>query len=245
MSNPNAFWLGYGLFFAYSMYYILAKYRESIHMATVQPMWENENLKKELSDLGINGTLLLGFYKNMFSHTQEPLINPWFVVHVVASGIWTLLPIFQFFPYLRNEFPVVHRWIGRVWMIATYSQALSGFYIIQFTGVPGMLWKSTVLGISIISLICSTLAWYYARNKNFSKHRQWVLASWCVSGTFLIWRPVIDALRIILLISKKMEYFHTQMYVVELMHMANLISVSIVFCIYIYSTSIYTKPKQE
>ncbi|GHC86427.1 hypothetical protein GCM10007079_29740 [Nocardiopsis terrae] len=105
---------------------------------------------------------------------------PVLVIHVFGGALITLLVILQVWPWLRTRHPAVHRWSGRVYvlaglplvgvpamLIAPFSEAGASAQISGF--VWAALWSAfTVLG------------YVKARRRRFADHREWMLRSFAL-----------------------------------------------------------------
>jgi hypothetical protein len=102
---------------------------------------------------------------------------PVLVIHVFGGTLITLLVILQVWPWVRARHPAVHRWSGRVYvlaglplvglpamLIAPFSEAGVSAQVSSF--VWAVLWSAfTVLGYAM------------ARRRRFARHREWMLRS--------------------------------------------------------------------
>ena len=57
----------------------------------------------------------------------NPMFDPWGLqTHVAASGVAMLLGAFQFLKPLRRKAPTLHRWMGRIYVLACVVGGLAG-----------------------------------------------------------------------------------------------------------------------
>lgn len=93
-----------------------------------------------------------------------------FTVLIVASGLLQLLPP------LRRHLPALHRWNGRLYLLAAAALSLGGLVMMWTRGTVGDL--SQHLGTSfnaLLILACAVLAWRAARARQFEVHKRWAL----------------------------------------------------------------------
>lgn len=106
--------------------------------------------------------------------------KPVFLAHVFASSVALFLGGFQFFPKLRIRALPVHRWVGRIYVLAILIGGLSGLGIgSQAVGGP-----VAALGFSLLAVawLGSTgLALWYVRTGNISAHRRWMIRSFALT----------------------------------------------------------------
>lgn len=115
-----------------------------------------------------------GGYERMFA---IPAIG---LAHVLGGAIASLIGPFQFLARLRQKQPVLHRWLGRVYLIAVGLGALAGLYL-----SPGSLAANT-FGIAFIAL---ALAWFYTgwmayatiRQRDVAAHRRWMIRNFALT----------------------------------------------------------------
>lgn len=131
------------------------------------------------------------FYGSNYNADAWALSNPayfarrgWISTHWFAGIVSLCLVAFQLFPPLRRSFPAVHRWTGRIVLLAVacllWGSAPYAFTILDpapLVGVPNgdnvgelgltFLWIPT-LGAASMTLL-------RARQRDFAAHRRWAL----------------------------------------------------------------------
>ncbi len=117
---------------------------------------------------------------------DDLLGNLVFGSHVLLTVIIVIGGLIQLLPVLRRRSPWLHRWNGRLYVVAAVVLALGGVAMILTRGTVGGIWQqvgTAVNGLAI--LVCAAMAWQYARARNFVQHRRWALRLFlCVSGVF-------------------------------------------------------------
>jgi Predicted membrane protein (DUF2306) len=91
-------------------------------------------------------------------------------VVIIASGVRQLLPP------LRRHAPALHRWNGRLYLLAAALLSLGGLVMMWTRGTVGDL--SQHLGTSFNALLilgCAGMAWRAARARQFEVHKRWAL----------------------------------------------------------------------
>ena len=116
----------------------------------------------------------------------------WLFPHVAGGAIALVVAPLQFSSTLRRLYPALHRWIGRLYVLAvTLSASLSLYIVFRFEeqanwwvmGAMGALWLAT-----------TQFAWLAARNRNFTQHQLWIGRSYCLTLTFVATRFVPDVI---------------------------------------------------
>lgn len=93
-----------------------------------------------------------------------------FTVVVVFGGLVQLLPA------LRRHAPALHRWNGRVYLLAAVVLALGGIAMLLTRGTVGGVWQQIGTGLNgVVILLCAALAWHHAHARRTAQHRRWAL----------------------------------------------------------------------
>lgn len=139
----------------------------------------------------------------------NPMFDPWGLrVHVAASGVAMLLGAFQFFKPLRRKAPSLHRWTGRVYILACVVGGLAGGVIaLSSTAGPIAGWGFFMLAVLWVPF--TLMAWVSAMRRDFNAHERWMIRSFALTFaavTLRIYLPIasimnhgfpLDAYRII------------------------------------------------
>jgi hypothetical protein len=98
-------------------------------------------------------------------------------VHLLLAFYITLAGLLQLIPQVRTNVPVVHRWNGRLFMLAAFTISIIGLYLIWVRGgAAGDV--SQHLGTTlnaVLILLCAGLALRYAIARDIKTHRRWAL----------------------------------------------------------------------
>ena len=109
--------------------------------------------------------------------------------HVVFAALITVGGLMQLVPAIRNHFPALHRWNGRLYIVIAGVMSLSGGFMILTRSelVAGDSFGHTALMINgLIILVCATMAFKFARERKFVPHRIWALRLFiAVSGVWM------------------------------------------------------------
>lgn len=102
--------------------------------------------------------------------------NAVMLVHLLPVFILSGFGVLQLVPQLRRRWPRFHLWNGRLFLVIGLLGAISGLWLTW--GRNARLSDVGALGITLNGLlipIAVALAWYYARQQNFSLHMRWAL----------------------------------------------------------------------
>ncbi|MDT7833399.1 DUF2306 domain-containing protein [Flavobacteriaceae bacterium S356] len=153
-------------------------------------------------------SILISFYPFTYYLADEPVAlllsksaellssnvyNIFFYTHITFGGIALLIGWLQFSKKLRRKYMNLHRWIGKIYVVAVLLSGPAGFYI-AFHATGGL---SPILGFSIGALIwvlLTTLGYTTIRKGNVEAHKKWMMYSY--AGTFgavtlRLWLPIL------------------------------------------------------
>lgn len=100
----------------------------------------------------------------------------------VAIPILFIAPL-QFHPGLRQRYPVVHRWTGRLFIAASICAA--AFAIFLSFGYDPAASRPALFVFGIVWIFFSLAAWMSARSKDFATHRKFMIRSVAVGFAFV------------------------------------------------------------
>ena len=110
--------------------------------------------------------------------------------HLLLAVLITLGGQLQLVPQVRALAPALHRWNGRVFLVAVVSTSLVGLYLVWGRGgSSGDLMQH--LGISldaVMILLCASLAVRHAMAGNIATHRRWALRLFMVVNAVWFFR---------------------------------------------------------
>jgi len=125
------------------------------------------------------------FLEQLPQYDLNPIIT---FLHLAPAFLFMLLLGFQLSTSFRVKHPRVHRHMGWVLSILAISIALSGFVIgikFPFGGTSEMVTSTLV---AIIFVYCLYKGIHFARQRNFSQHKLWMIRMVAVSFTPLTMR---------------------------------------------------------
>ena len=111
-----------------------------------------------------------------------------FVTHTAAGALAMLIGLWQFLPITRRS--KWHRIEGRVYVGACIVGALSGVYS-AWTSAAGML---ASVGFAILAVLwfgATVRGYLFARQKNFTMHRRWMIRSYALTSAAITLRLVV------------------------------------------------------
>lgn len=127
--------------------------------------------------------------------TGATMSNTALVGHILFATVISIAGALQLIPGIRNRFPVFHRWNGRLFVLAAFTQAITGIYLTVW--VRRLIGDTTqhvvsVLG-AVLIIFCAVMALRFAMQRDFTTHRRWALrlflvasASWFIRLGFAV-----------------------------------------------------------
>jgi len=130
------------------------------------------------------GDVNAGSY-SLFSTRRE-----WLWAHLSGATLTLLLGPFQFLTPLRVAYPRVHRWTGRLYLLAM---------LVACAGAVGLI-VTTPAGIGIqVAFAATELAWLSTavmgfvaiRGKRMQVHRRWMIRNYIITFVFITFRVAL------------------------------------------------------
>jgi hypothetical protein len=156
-------------------------------------------------------TFILAFYypstlSGAFEHwNSKPLItgfqsgdhagNVAFSMHVLLAAVITAAGLAQVVPAIRQRYPAIHRWTGRTYIGVALALAIGGLWLVWVRGTYMNLVGATGISFNAAVIVgCAGMAWYYALQRDFGRHRAWALrlfvaasAVWFMRVGYMAW----------------------------------------------------------
>ncbi len=127
--------------------------------------------------------------------TESTLRYVGLFVHAFAGGIALLLGPFQFLDGFRKRRPVVHRWMGRIYLVSILIGGLSAF-IIAPGMISGLVGEVGLLSLAVLWLWTGWNAYSSIRKGNVKSHREWMIRSFALTfaaATLRLWLGTLIA----------------------------------------------------
>ncbi len=122
-------------------------------------------------------------------------------LHFAGGGIILILGFVQLIQPLRTRYPAVHRWLGRVYVLAALLTAVGGLVFIFVKGtIGGLVMDIGFAGYGILMLLAAVQTIRHARASRFEAHRAWAirlfalaLGSWLYRMDYGFWYMLTGA----------------------------------------------------
>lgn len=124
-----------------------------------------------------------------------PAANAGIGLHFAAGGLILVLGCIQLVDGLRRRWPAVHRWIGRVYVVAALLAGLGGLVFIAIRGTVGGMVMDIGFGLyGALMVLAVAKAWQHGLARRLERHRAWALrlfalaiGSWLYRMDYGIW----------------------------------------------------------
>lgn len=108
-------------------------------------------------------------------HDNFPPYFTLLIVHMAAGAIALLSMCLQAWPWMRQNHPVVHRWVGRAYVFGgAIPGATAGLTIVWFAPPNG---RIGIIMVTLFWVITAVTAWVYARKGRYDMHRRFMIYS--------------------------------------------------------------------
>ena len=121
-------------------------------------------------------------------------------LHFAAGGLILILGGIQLIASLRNRFPKLHQWTGRVYVLASIVTALGGLSFIVIRGTVGGAVMNIGFGLyGVLTFVAAVQTIRYAMARQFVIHQAWAwrlfalaIASWLYRMEYGLWFLLTD-----------------------------------------------------
>lgn len=110
------------------------------------------------------------------------LLDRWFAdraaltwTHIVSGAVVLLLAPLQFLAAIRRRWPALHRWTGRITLLAALPAGVTGWVLQASSPYGGPVAGSAIAIAGLLFLGAGLRAYQAIRRRDFVKHRQWMI----------------------------------------------------------------------
>lgn len=115
---------------------------------------------------------------------------PLLVTHIAFGTVALLTVGLQVWPWLRKRHPVVHRWVGRVYVFGgALPSVILAFFLTPLSPFPTV---GTTLG-GVFWFVTTVMGYVRGRQRRWAAHRRWMLYSFAMALN-VIWGRVFVVL---------------------------------------------------
>ena len=128
-----------------------------------------------------------GFTEEIFGRWWE--MKWWLAGHITGGMIALALGPLQFWPTFRNRYLNLHRWIGRIYIIAIVVASLSSAVLIFTTAAAiSWAWSLALGGLAFAWISTVSMAYVAIRKRRINMHKEWMIRSYVVTFGFVLFR---------------------------------------------------------
>jgi len=103
--------------------------------------------------------------------------------HMLMAAVVTFGGALQLVPQIRRQAPQLHRWIGRIFLVAAIGASLGGIWMIWVRGATlGTANSYGTSGNALMIMVFAGLAWRAALQRDFVSHRRWAMRTFIVAN---------------------------------------------------------------
>lgn len=123
-------------------------------------------------------------------------------LHFAAGGVILVLGCIQLIDTVRSRFPALHRWLGRLYVLAAFLAGVGGLAFIAAKGTVGGAVMDIGFGLyGILTVVAAVETFRHARAGRLDVHRVWALrlfalaiGSWLYRMDYGFWILLTDGL---------------------------------------------------
>jgi uncharacterized membrane protein len=112
---------------------------------------------------------------------QLVAVKPWLaLLHFGAGGVALAVGVLQFAKRLRERRPVIHRWLGRVYVVTVLGSGSAGFLLATQT-TAGVVAATGFAALAVLWLLTTVQGYRAIRARHVLRHRTWMARSFALT----------------------------------------------------------------
>jgi Predicted membrane protein (DUF2306) len=120
------------------------------------------------------------------------------VAHIFTATVATVTGLAQFWPWLRNNHPRVHRWVGRAYFFAGVFPSMVLAVPVALAAPFGVSNQAGLLMVDLAWAGTAIAGYRSARQRRFADHRRWMIRNYALTFSSLFSRIVQPVLALII-----------------------------------------------
>ena len=113
------------------------------------------------------------------------------LTHILPAMLFMVLGPLQFVRGLRSRYPQIHRWSGRIFLVASAVVGVSGLTLAFGKTVGGLDEKAAIALFGTLFLISLAKALWHALRREFAQHREWMIRGYAIGLAVATIRPIM------------------------------------------------------
>jgi uncharacterized membrane protein len=117
-------------------------------------------------------------------------------IHIAGSSLALFLGVWNFWGKSRDRYLSLHRWLGRLYLLAVLVGGTSGFYL-GLTAFGGLPTRTGFVLLAAFWLTTGMMAFWRVRQGDLLSHREWMIRNYgltLAAVTLRLWLPAFLAL---------------------------------------------------
>lgn len=133
-----------------------------------------------------------GFQKEVFGGYWD---YKWTLIFHISSGVLALaIGPFQFWETFRNKNLTLHRWLGRIYLIAILLGSISATTLAWTSAIRvNFSWALGLQGLAFAWIVTSMMAYISVMRRKITQHKEWMIRSYVVTFGFVTFRWINDS----------------------------------------------------
>ena len=113
------------------------------------------------------------------------------LAHILPAMLFMVLGPLQFMRGLRSAYPQVHRWSGRIFLMASAVVGVTGLTLAFGKTIGGVDEKAAIILFGSFFLIALAIAPRHALRREFAQHREWMIRGYAIGLAVATIRPIM------------------------------------------------------
>jgi uncharacterized membrane protein len=113
------------------------------------------------------------------------------LTHILPAMLFMVLGPLQFVRGLRSRYPQLHRWSGRIFLVASTVVGVSGLKLAFGKTIGGLDEKAAIALFGTFFLISLGKALWHALRREFAQHREWMIRGYAIGLAVATIRPIM------------------------------------------------------
>lgn len=119
---------------------------------------------------------------------RRPLLT---LAHIIPGLIFVVLGPFQFMAGLRNRYPSLHRWTGRVVLADALVVGVTALIMSPQMAIGGSLETAATFVFGVLFLFALGKGFAGIRARRFAEHRRWMIRAYAIGLGVAVVRPIV------------------------------------------------------
>lgn len=113
---------------------------------------------------------------------RGPVHHVLLVAHILTATVAVTIGIAQFWPWLRNHHPRVHRWVGRLYLFAGVLPSAVFGVVVANLSLNGLAASAPLSLLSVLWFVTAVQGYRKARAGDYRAHRVWMIRNFALTA---------------------------------------------------------------